>query len=760
MEEAEFNEKLDELLNASYSYYQTGNQSPLTDEEYDLKLEYLKTYIDDNPEKANEKWKKLINLVASGTVSDNASVKFETPMLSLAKAQSIITLKNFLTKTKDAGAKADGWILESKLDGIAMSIRYKDGKLNQVITRSSGEIGIDVTQNLFELLDMNYINILGFARELKGDLSGKTIEFRGELFMTLEQFENTNKMRAADGENKYQNPRNATAGIINSKVDKLVKTQEKINSKKDNIQNSLFEVEETDSKRFANSSKYKSYATFLCYSYIADFEIDISKSSTWGLMDVLSITRKILNHPEPYFDEEKLLKDINLYGEKIIRDNKYGKFIPSPIGQVFTDGIVIKCVNDKKISEKLGFTEHHPNSQIAYKYMTAEDKATTKIQNIEISVGRTGRLSIRAKLSPAVNLYGSNIEYATLHSFDWVQKKDVRIGSAVAIIKANDVIPYIAAVLDNPKDSKPFTPPTFCPLCDTPLDKTTRFWRCDNNLCASRGVTALETAVGKSYLDIDSLSKKTLEAAFNQGLVRDIADIFLLTIEDLETLPTSSTYASNSDSYQKESLFDTSWDPKISAAFHEAGEAIPLGKAVATTIYNSIQEAKNIPFDRLLASLNIPLLGKKLGKSLVKKFGTMDNLLSASKEDLEEVELVSERKSEEIIKGLQSRKPLIEKLRKAGVNMGVAAEKATEKSSGVLESQNIVISGSIPGYSREAMADIIESHGGNLVSAVSNKTSFLVASPTSNSGKIVTAKKNNIKIVSPEEFLKKLQLNV
>jgi DNA ligase (NAD+) len=606
-------------------------------------------------------------------------------------------------------------------------------------------------------VSINYIFISGLAHELKGELAGKTIEFRAELFMTLEQFKKTNKQRTADSEKEYQNPRNAIAGIINSKFDKLLLAKNAETKKENESQNSLFEI----SENIINPEKgeYKSYATLLCYSYIANFEFDISNSKNCGLLDVLSTTREILNRKSPYFNEDELLADIELYGSKIIRDNKHGKFIPSAIGQMFTDGIVIKCVNDKKISEKLGFTEHHPNSQIAYKYMTDEDRATTQVENIEMSVGRTGRVSIRAKLSPAVNLYGSNIEYATLHSFDWLQKKDVRIGSRVAVIKANDVIPYIAAVLENPKDSIPYEAPSLCPLCSTPLDKTTRFLRCENNLCPSRGVTALETAVGKSYLDIDSLSKKTLEAAYNAGLIHDIADIFNLTIDNLKTLPTNSTYDSDSGAYQKETLFEKEWSPETSAAYHEAGQAIPLGQTVATTIFNSIQQSKNIPFDRLLASLNIPLLGKKLGKSLVKKFGTMDNLLNATKEQLEEIDLVSSRKSEEIIKGLKLREPLIKKLKAAGVNMGIAAENNLEQISDKYEGQNIVVSGSIPGYSREVIGEIIESHGGNLVSNVSSKTAFLVANPDANSSKTIAAKKSGIPIIPPKEFLKEIGLS-
>ncbi|MDR3152501.1 MAG: hypothetical protein LBT85_03485 [Bifidobacteriaceae bacterium] len=755
----EFNKKIEELLYAAKLYYHTNENSPLSDEEYDLKLEYLKKEVQKNPALATEKYHNLINQIANSTENVDAEIHFSVPMLSLAKANNKQAVESFLEKTKIAGAQNAGWALESKLDGIAIALRYKNGYLNQVITRSSGEIGMDITNNLFELLNSGYIYIKGLPLRLSNKLKNKTIELRGEIFMTLEQFQKTNIIRSKDSENTYNNPRNAVAGIINSKVSTLINKTEKKQLKSTN-QGALFSIDSPTESINKNIHEFKSYATFLCYSYISDFELDLSFTQNYGFLSVLYVTRQILNYDKPYFDNKKIMSDIKLYGKKLIRDSDYGKFIDSEIGKIFTDGIVIKCVDDKLISQKLGFTEHHPNSQIAYKYMNDEDIATTYIADIEISVGRTGRLSIRGKLSPSVHLYGSKIEYATLHNFDWLQKKDVRIGSAVAVIKANDVIPYIAAVLDNPSNTKPYKMLNACPLCETPLDKKTLLWRCPNNLCPSRGITALETAVSKNYLDIDSLSKKTLEAVYNSGLVKDIADIFKLTIDDLTNLPTGNTYDSDKGVYQEEALFNIDWSPKIGKNYHRAGEYIPLGKTTAITIYNSIQKAKNIPFDRLLASLNIPLLGKKVGKSLVKKFGTMDKLLLATKEELENVDLISSRKSTEIINGLKLRKPLIKKLKAAGVNMGVNAQTSSKTSKdNILNGETIVVSGSIPNYTREQIGDLIESLGGKYTTAITSKTTLLISEKNKNSSKLKKAQENNTKIIEPNKFLELIKVN-
>ncbi|MDR3116656.1 MAG: hypothetical protein LBT91_02320 [Bifidobacteriaceae bacterium] len=753
MLDEEFNEKINELLHAAKLYYHSNKKSPLSDEEYDLKINYLKKEVLENPALATDNYYKLLNQVAGGTKNANAEVHFKVPMLSLAKASDNQAVESFLEKTKIAGAENKGWILESKLDGVAIALRYKNGKLNQVITRSSGEIGMDITNNLFELFNNDYIYIKGLPLHLSDKLKNKTIELRGEIFMTLEQFQKTNAIRSKDSENTYNNPRNAVAGIINSKVSTLISKTDKNKSKLVD-QGELFSFNNSANLKMEENHNYKSYATFLCYSYISDFDFDLAFTQNYGFLSVLYITRQILNYNKPYFDNKKIMSDIKLYGKKLIRDNDYGKFIDSGIGKIFTDGIVVKCIDDKLISQELGSTEHHPNSQIAYKYMNDDDMATTHISDIEISVGRTGRLSIRGKLSPQVHLYGSKIEYATLHNFDWLQKKDVRIGSTVAVIKANDVIPYIAAVLDNPAESKPYKTPEVCPLCETPLDKKTLLWRCPNNLCPSRGITALETAVSKNYLDIDSLSKKTLEAVYNSGLVKDIADIFKLSVDDLANLPTGNTYDSDKGVYQKESLFDIDWSPKIGKNYHRAGEYIPLGKTTAITIYNSIQKAKNIPFERLLASLNIPLLGKKIGKSLVKKFGTMDKLLLATKEELESVDLISSRKSAEIIMGLKLRQPLIKKLKSAGVNMGVNAQKNNQNTqNNIFENQIIVVSGSIPGYTRDEVADLIELLGGKYTTSVTSKTTLLVSEKNENSSKFKKALENNTKIIAPSQFL-------
>ncbi|MDR3128548.1 MAG: hypothetical protein LBT99_04445, partial [Bifidobacteriaceae bacterium] len=317
MSNNQFNQKVKDLLRAAYLYYQTGEKSWLSDEEFDLKLDYLKNLVENNPELANDDYYKLINNVASGTIADNAAVRFDIPMLSLAKAANKTAVDSFLNKTETAGANKKGWILESKLDGVALAIKYKNGKLSKIITRSSGRIGIDITDNLFELLNTKYIYIEGLTTQLTGKLTNKNIELRGEIFMTLEQFKKTNIIRKKDGGNIYNNPRNAIAGIINSKPTNLTSQIAKTSSQKpdkNNIDNQglLFSLDNNSPRtNILADSEYKSYGTFLCYSYISDFEIDMGETENYGFNSVLSITRQILQYSQPYHNRKKLFFDID-----------------------------------------------------------------------------------------------------------------------------------------------------------------------------------------------------------------------------------------------------------------------------------------------------------------------------------------------------------------------------------------------------------------------------------------------------------------
>jgi DNA ligase (NAD+) len=265
-------------------------------------------------------------------------------------------------------------------------------------------------------------------------------------------------------------------------------------------------------------------------------------------------------------------------------------------------------------------------------------------------------------------------------------------------------------------------------------------------------VNALKQQVSKNYFNIEYMSTKTLEALINTGLVNDIGDIFNLTEQDLATLPTGEVYQTDT----KE---------------HKTGDQIPLGETTAVKIYQAIQRGKHVGLAKVLSSLNIPLLGRSLGKNLTRKYTDIEDILAATPEDLMDVELISDVKAEIISQGLKMRRPLIEKLRQAGVEMtaspaGVPVKLLQTSAEGgasvgeplqnqPLKGQTIVISGSIPGYNREEARDLVESLGAKSSGSVSSKTTLVIADPSSTSSKVQKAHQLDINVITAQEFLEK-----
>ncbi|MDR2508513.1 MAG: hypothetical protein LBC50_00045 [Candidatus Ancillula sp.] len=760
----EFNSLVSELAGASTHYYQTGIESGFSDEEYDTKKDYLISLVEEDPELATDEYLSLVQKVADGSsLQTNArAVTHEIPMLSLQKSKTLGGIQEYLSKTMRFGAEENGWVLQLKLDGSALSAIYKDGRLGRLSTRGDGQTGEDITA----FAKYKRVHIEGLPLELKGELEHGSFEVRGEIFMTIDQFQKTDAGYYAL--NKLQNDKETV---------KVKKTEEQMHfSKPRNAGAGIMKPNESGNYEFG----YDAYMTFYAYSVIGakvpssqtavekmedntGTLLSASVASSQDFIFVQDVTEQILHTkresafcrvPEDVLNGIKAIESLQQYTNSLIsdtqdstceitQDEEHGvmqnktRTITFNGQDIPIDGVVVKCFDDERISKLMGNTSHHPSSQIAYKF-ESED-ATTTVEDIEVNVGRTGRLSLRAKVSPVV-LDGSNVEYATLHNFDWATTKDVRIGSQVRITLANDIIPYVKAVLHNPEGSTRLEVPETCPLCDFELDKRTLLYRCPNDNCPSRGIKALEQAVGKNFFNIDGLSTRTLQALWDAQLVRDLGDIFLLTLEDLAALPTGETYETDSSDHKK-------------------GDAVKLGAKTAVRIYNSIQNAKQAPLDKVLASLNIQYLGRSLGKNLAKRYANIDEIVSLSPGDLEGVDLVSTIKSESIHNALQKRLKLIEKMKRAGVTFQSVNSSASNAGHTKtindlpLSSQVVVISGSIPGYNRYEARDLVESLGGVSTSSVTSKTTLLVADDSSTSSKVQKAKQLGVRIISADEFL-------
>ncbi|MDR2082180.1 MAG: hypothetical protein LBP35_00850 [Candidatus Ancillula trichonymphae] len=474
----------------------------------------------------------------------------------------------------------------------------------------------------------------------------------------------------------------------------------------------------------------KSRMTFLAYIFAEEvYNIKLEESEKFGFKNVITATQREFGESVYASSYAKVQEKLGRFG-KLREENKLS--LP-------TDGVVIKCVDDARISKLMGFTAHHPSSQIAFKYPPVS--ALTTVKSIEVSVGRTGRLSFRAKFEP-IELDGVKIQYATLHNAVWLKEKGVRIGSVVKVVRANDVIPYVSTVVSNSTTTSVYVPPSVCPMCETPINKDTLLWRCPNDDCTSRVHSALEVAVSRKFLNIDALSTETLANLINSGVVRDIDDIFALTEDALAGLVVgkrnteTKVYKKNADLFGEQDI----------------DMNLYLGAKTARTIMRGIVRAKNAPLHKILASLNIRLLGLEVAKNLVRHFGSIDAILSATYDELIQVPLISETKAVVFLEQFGKKRAVVGKLASHGVK--ALKNSVSVGSNGALTGHTVVVSGSLPNMTREEAFDRIEELGGDTSSTVSAKTTLLVADENSTTSKVKKAKALGVKIVAPDEFLK------
>jgi len=401
-----------------------------------------------------------------------------------------------------------------------------------------------------------------------------------------------------------------------------------------------------------------------------------------------------------------------------------------------TDGVVIKPSNEAAMLNAMGSTGHHPSSQIAWKYATPEVQTTVK--GIELTVGRSGKITPVANFDK-VKLDGSFIDYASLHNFNIVDKLNVRVGSLVMITKALEIIPQVTKVIHNDENTVPLEVPKSCPSCDKALwfDESKGIWppqtmRCVNEDCPARMFASVRTAVGRKYLDIKHLGESTLTALHREGLVTDIADLYALTLDDLAGLVTGE----NSD-----------------------GAPRRLGEKNAAKILEQIELSKERPLVRVLPALSIDLIGLTASKALEKRFGSLEAILGASKEELLEVDKFGEGRAESAYEGLKRRRPLIERLLAAGVKFKSSGVPATGDSGATEVDSPLVglsfsISGAVPSAfaNRDALVEYLEAHGALFHSSPKKDTSYMIGEPSGASSKIKKAVSYGVEFISPEDF--------
>lgn len=674
-----------ELSNAAEAYYLDKGEVLLSDEDFDSKQEYLQSISDSGEhseffEKGSKGFLILEGNPALGAEIDNIEsdiVIHDLPMLSLQKAKKEKELYSFLDKAREAGASS--FRLQTKLDGIAISVTYNNGKLIRIATRGDGEIGEDAT---YLVKDPN-VTINGLPTEI-AEL--EPIEVRGELFFTNEQFKSADDERSKITGSRFKNSRNSASGLL-KKAKKGVG----------------YPIEFT----------YTAYSTFSNKKMI---DLDtLSEKDGFLSVDQLSenVTKK-LNITE--------LKTNNEVAAAIKKFGEYRENFNIP-----TDGVVIKPTNESEMYESMGLTSHHPSSQIAWKYPS--EKAKTVILEINMTVGKSGRVTPIAKVEKVL-LDGSEISNASLHNFNYIASKDIRVGSIVLIEKANEIIPQVVTVLYNDEEETlEIVTPKTCPSCSTELIAKTdeNIWppktlNCPNINCPSREFFALKTAVGKNFLDIDHLSEVSLTHFNEIGRINDISDLYTLTEEEL---------ANSVNGYS----------PK--------GNPRRLGEKTSKHILKYLEKSKNLPMTKILPALNIDGLGHTTSKTLVEEYKNLDAILEAKEEDMSLLENIGPISAKGIYEGLKNKEPLIRKLQKQGVKFNGPVEK-NNKLSGI----SFSISGKVPKpfSSRDKWIDFIEENGGKFDSAPKASTSFIIANESESSSKVKKAKNLGTKFLTAEEF--------
>lgn len=664
---------IEELTQAAKAYYQEDDEL-MTDGEYDTKVEYLEELVGKGELELTEDLSELLRTVSAGSEPVGTVVEHDYPMLSLGKAKNTDELKGYHNRLVNGGAK--GFTLQMKFDGLALSAKYEEGKLTQLATRGDGVRG----ELLNHLINHDEVSVLGLPENIDTD---EDFELRGELYITDAQFEVINKNRKEVTGEAFSNSRNAATGIV---------------------------------KRSIGGMGYEAELTFTAYSaYKNGEQIDIySIDNNEEISKVVEVTEaevKRLSTGELKLDSctiksvkfEDLEQAVETFGE--LRQ-QFG--IP-------TDGVVIKPTNELEMLEKMGYTSRYPIAYIAFKYPGA--KATTVVEEITVSVGKTGRLTPQARVRP-VEVDGVVITNLTCHNYSWLSEMGIREGATVAVTRANDVIPAIDTVIDEgPNDAVKV--PTHCPECGEKLkgDGTNKTLTCENLECPSRLLYYMKSIVGRNFLYLEGLGDVALEALVNEGILTSVVDLFKLTEDVLATVPTGKT---------------------------STGNVRLLGKGNAKNIMESIERAKaDTDSNKLLASLNFEGMGPGTAKRLIAHFGGVVEVLNVQPKNLKQVNQVGNSLVTSFEKHQSRAKTQLNELIELGVKIN---DPVVNKNAG--EKGTFSVSGGVEGFAnRNDFVAYMESLGWEFHRSPKKTTDVLFADPNGTSSKIKKARANGTRII-------------
>ncbi|MGA7316563.1 MAG: NAD-dependent DNA ligase LigA [Silvibacterium sp.] len=657
-----------------YLYY--GLDAPeLSDADFDALMRELKALEAEHPELVTSD--SPTQRVGGKPKEGFAKVAHSRPMLSLDNVNSEAGLRDWDRRVRELAGEGAviRYVCEYKLDGLSMALHYNSeadaaAYLIRGVTRGDGTIGEDVTGNVRTIRSVPLS--ISPTKLAKAKLPA-AFEVRGEVVMPLAAFLQMNEEREAAGLSPAVNPRNAAAGTIRTLEPNIVARRR---------------------------------LDFYAYFALTETGDNLFEEQSDALDALTEAGFRVNPHREAIKDIDRVMEFVNRAEEKRA-DLSYE-----------IDGVVIK-VDSADIQRRLGYTGKAPRWAVAYKFTARA--GVTKVEDIKVQVGRTGKLTPVAVLTP-VFIGGTTVSRATLHNADEIERLALLIGDWVKVERGGDVIPKVVEVIedkDHPRGDRKFEFPTHCPVCGSEIVKTEGEvdYRCVNADCPARLLESLLHFSARKVMNIDGLGEAVVEQLLNRGMVKSIADLYTLTEEQLLSLER-------------------------------------IGQKTADALLHEIQKSRSVPLNRVLFGLGIRFVGERTAQLLAEKFGSMDALMVASPEELERVNEVGPRVAQAIREFFDEAKnrELIEKLRAAGLTL--TAEK--RKKSSQFEGMTFVLTGTLPNLSREDAKAKIEAAGGRVSGSVSRKTHYVVAGDEAGT-KLEKARELGVKVIGEAELVEMLE---
>jgi len=652
----------EQIRQHEYRYYVLDDPE-ISDAQFDQLMNELKKIEDENPELVTPD--SPTQRVGGKPREGFLKAPHSSPMLSLDNTYNVDDLRNWERRIHElAGRQEIEYVCELKLDGMSLALHYEGGKLVRGITRGDGTIGEDVTLNVRTVRSIP----LSIPREtLKKAGIPPDFEVRGEMLMPIASFKKMNEDRVNKGLPAFVNPRNATAGTIRQ-LEPSITAQRRLD--------------------YFAYALLKNGATYF--------------DQHWETLNALNAAGFKVN------PARALAKNFDELWAFIQQEEPRRESLPYEI-----DGIVIK-VNHTSLQRELGFTGKAPRWAIAYKY--AARSGITKVEDILVQVGRTGKLTPVAALTPAF-IGGTTVSRATLHNMDEIERLGVKIGDWVEVERGGDVIPKITRVVedkDHHRGTKSFHMPQKCPICGTHVVRTEGEvdYRCVNANCPAKLRESILHFASRGVMNIDGMGDALVNQLTDRGMVKNVADIYKITESDLLNLER-------------------------------------MGKKSAQNVLKEIEASKKLPLERVIFGLGIRFVGERTAQFLGEHFGSMDALMNASEEELQQVNEVGPRIAKSIAEFFQEPKnrELVEQLRKAG--LALAGKKKQRGTS--LAGKTFVLTGSMARYSRDQAKKLIEDAGGRVSGSVSKKTDYVVAGEDAGS-KLDKAKELGVSVIDEKKM--------